>query len=136
MTVNQFLVKLKDAGVQASFDEANQRFFISSKTSGKDGDFSLVANDTAGRDSLYELGLYTDDKTSTAEYTKWAGYYNAADGTYTSALDDIINSAYESNKISFDTVAQEKLAAYSKASATVDSFNTKYMSDTGVTAER
>ena len=135
MTVNQFLVKLKDAGVQASFDEANQRFFISSKTSGKDGDFSLVANDTAGRDSLYELGLYTDDKTSTAEYTKWAGYYNAADGTYTSALDDIINSAYESNKISFDTVAQKKLAAYSKASATVDSFNTKYMSDTGVTAE-
>lgn len=135
MTVNQFLVKLKDAGVQASFDEANQRFFISSKTSGKDGDFSLVANDTAGRESLYELGLYTDDKTSTAEYTKWAGYYNAADGTYTSALDDIINSAYESNKISFDTVAQEKLAAYSKASATVDSFNTKYMSDTGVTAE-
>ena len=134
MTVNQFLVKLKDAGVQASFDEANQRFFISSKTSGKDGDFSLVANDTAGRDSLYELGLYTDDKTSTAEYTKWAGYYNAADGTYTSALDDIINSAYESNKISFDTVAQEKLAAYSKASATVDSFNTKYMSDTGVDA--
>lgn len=135
MTVNQFIVKLKDAGVQASFDEANQRFFISSKTSGKDGDFSLVANDTTGRESLYELGLYTDDKTSTAEYTKWAGYYNAADGTYTSALDDIINSAYESNKISFDTVAQEKLAAYSKASATVDSFNTKYMSDTGVTAE-
>ena len=84
---------------------------------------------------MYELGLYTDDKTSTAEYTKWAGYYNAADGTYTSALDDIINSAYESNKISFDTVAQEKLAAYSKASATVDSFNTKYMSDTGATAE-
>ena len=135
MTVNQFIVKLKDAGVQASFDEANQRFFISSKTSGKDGDFSLVANDTTGRESLYELGLYTDDKTSTAEYTKWAGYYNAADGTYTSALDDIINSAYESNKISFDTVAQEKLAAYSKASATVDSFNTKYMSDTGITAE-
>lgn len=135
MTVNQFIVKLKDAGVQASFDEANQRFFISSKTSGKDGDFSLVANDTTGRESLYELGLYTDDKTSTAEYTKWAGYYNAVDGTYTSALDDIINSAYESNKISFDTVAQEKLAAYSKASATVDSFNTKYMSDTGVTAE-
>lgn len=134
MTVNQFLVKLKDAGVQASFDEANQRFFISSKTSGKDGDFSLVANDTDGRDSLYELGLYTDDKTSTAEYTKWAGYYNDTDGTYTSALDDIINSAYESNKISFDTVAQEKLAAYSKASATVDSFNTKYMSDTGVDA--
>ena len=43
MTVNQFVVKLKEAGVQASFDENNQRFFISSKTSGKDGDFALVS---------------------------------------------------------------------------------------------
>lgn len=135
MTVNQFIVKLKDAGVQASFDETNQRFFISSKTSGKDGDFSLVANDTAGQKSLYNLGLYTNDDTSTAEYKKWADYYNDADGTYKSGLDDIINSAYESKKISFDTVAKEKLATYSKAAATVDSFNTKYMSDTGVTAE-
>ena len=135
MTVNQFIVKLKDAGVQASFDETNQRFFISSKTSGKDGDFSLVANDTAGQESLYNLGLYTNDDTSTAEYKKWADYYNDADGTYKSGLDDIINSAYESKKISFDTVAKEKLATYSKAAATVDSFNTKYMSDTGVTAE-
>ena len=126
MTVNQFIVKLKDAGVQASFDETNQRFFISSKTSGKNGDFSLVANDTAGQKSLYELGLYTNDDTSTAEYEKWATYYNNTDGTYTSALDDIINSAYESKKISFDTVAQEKLATYSKAAATVDSFETRY----------
>lgn len=39
MTVNQFVVKLKDAGVQASFDENNARFFISSKTSGAKGDF-------------------------------------------------------------------------------------------------
>lgn len=126
MTVNQFIVKLKDAGVQASFDETNQRFFISSKTSGKDGDFSLVANDTAGQESLYNLGLYTNDDTSTAEYKKWADYYNDADGTYKSGLDDIINSAYESKKISFDTVAKEKLATYSKAAATVDSFETRY----------
>ena len=82
MTVNQFVVKLKDAGVQASFDENNQRFFISSKTSGKDGDFALVANDSAGMDSLRNLRLYTNDKTSQAEYAKWAKYYNADTAGY------------------------------------------------------
>ena len=126
MTVNQFIVKLKDAGVQASFDENNQRFFISSKTSGKDGDFALVANDSAGMDSLRNLGLYTNDKTSQAEYAKWAKYYNADTDTYTAELDDIINAAYESAKTNFDAVAKERLDTYSKASSTVDSFTQKY----------
>ena len=126
MTVNQFVVKLKDAGVQASFDENNQRFFISSKTSGKDGDFALVANDSAGMDSLRNLRLYTNDKTSQAEYAKWAKYYNADTDTYTAELDDIINTAYESAKTNFDAVAKERLATYSKASSIVDSFTKKY----------
>ena len=103
MTVNQFVVKLKDAGVQASFDENNQRFFISSKTSGEKGDFTLVANDTDGMSSLQQLGLYTSKSTvdgaevnspEIAEYEKWAGYYNS-DGTYAQKLQDIIDSAYE-----------------------------------------
>lgn len=126
MTVNQFVVKLKEAGVQASFDENNQRFFISSKTSGKDGDFALVANDSEGMDSLRNLGLYTNDKTSQAEYAKWAKYYNADTDTYTAELDDIINTAYESAKTNFDAVAKERLATYSKASSIVDSFTKKY----------
>lgn len=126
MTVNQFVVKLKEAGVQASFDEKNQRFFISSKTSGKDGDFALVANDSAGMDSLRNLGLYTNDKTSQAEYAKWAKYYNADTDTYTAELDDIINTAYESAKTNFDAVAKERLDTYSKASSIVDSFTKKY----------
>lgn len=126
MTVNQFVVKLKEAGVQASFDENNQRFFISSKTSGKDGDFALVANDSAGMDSLRNLRLYTNDKTSLAEYAKWAKYYNADTDTYTAELDDIINTAYESAKTNFDAVAKERLATYSKASSIVDSFTKKY----------
>ncbi len=126
MTVNQFVVKLKEAGVQASFDENNQRFFISSKTSGKDGDFALVANDSAGMDSLRNLRLYTNDKTSQAEYAKWAKYYNADTDTYTAELDDIINTAYESAKTNFDAVAKERLATYSKASSIVDSFTKKY----------
>ena len=59
MNVNQFVSKLKEAGVNASFDENNARFFISSKESGKDNDFSLVANDSNGLNALQKLGIYT-----------------------------------------------------------------------------
>ena len=58
MNVNQFVSKLKEAGVNASFDENNARFFISSKESGKDNDFSLVANDSNGLNALQKLGIY------------------------------------------------------------------------------
>ncbi|MDO5381205.1 MAG: flagellar filament capping protein FliD [Eubacteriales bacterium] len=74
MTVNQFVMKLKDAGVNASFDDTNQRFFISSKTSGKDHDFSLVANNSNGLKLLKGLGIYTVNNTDSAEYKKWAEY--------------------------------------------------------------
>ena len=43
-TINDFVSKLNEAGVQASYDENNHRFFVSSKTSGKAGDFSISAN--------------------------------------------------------------------------------------------
>ena len=41
MTVNEFVVKLKDAGLSANFDEANKRIFINAKESGTAGDFKL-----------------------------------------------------------------------------------------------
>ena len=57
MTVNNLISKLKDSGVNASFDENNQRFFISSKTSGTEHEFSLTANSSAGMTALSALGL-------------------------------------------------------------------------------
>lgn len=62
MTVNQFVNKLNDAGVIANFDEKNQRFFISSKTSGKEGDFSISANSSQGLNALNKLGLLSDEE--------------------------------------------------------------------------
>lgn len=63
MTVNQFVTKLKESGVNASFDETNQRFFVSSKTSGVDGDFNLNAEDAEGLNALKSMGLLvTTDK--------------------------------------------------------------------------
>lgn len=152
MTVNQFIAKLKDAGVQASFDENNQRFFISSKTSGKEGDFTLVANDTDGMASLNKLGLSTsiydssikDDENQSEtykEYKKWADYWSEYNQSGLSdeekantELGKIINEAYNSQKTNFDTVAKELLDNYSKAVSAKESFENKYQSDTGLSA--
>lgn len=57
MTINQFVSKLKGAGLNASFDETNQRFFVSSKSSGADNDFSLTASNSGGAAALKALGL-------------------------------------------------------------------------------
>ena len=79
MNVNQFVAKLKEAGVNASFDENNARFFISAKESGKDNDFSLTANDANGLNALKALGIYTVNKTDKAEYTRLAALTEGSD---------------------------------------------------------
>ena len=47
-TVNDFVSKLKDAGIGANYDEKNNRIYINSKTVGSDGDFELVGTDDEG----------------------------------------------------------------------------------------
>ncbi len=63
-TVNDVVNKLKNAGVNASFDEKNQRIFVSSKKSGAANDFTLTANDSAGSKALAKLGLLVGSETS------------------------------------------------------------------------
>lgn len=102
MTVNGFVNQLKSAGVNASFDETNQRFFISATASGKDADFSLSGNDAAGNTVLSELGIlaYTDN-----EKAKYKAYADMSD-------DDIASRTaadYANQKSAIET-ANKKLA--------------------------
>lgn len=53
-TIGQLVKMFQDAGVNASFDEKNQRFFVSAKDSGADADFSITAEI---EDTLTALGL-------------------------------------------------------------------------------
>lgn len=59
MTLKQLDAELSDLGLNVNFDEHNQRFFISSKNSGDEADFSLLATDTDSLDALNKLGLST-----------------------------------------------------------------------------
>ena len=53
-SISDVLSELKDAGLNASFDEKNQRIFISSKKSGAASDFTISASDN---DALKALGI-------------------------------------------------------------------------------
>ena len=62
MTINPLVAKFKDAGVNASFDTTNQRFFINSTGTGSAKNFTLTSDDST---ALASLGLdpnttYTD----------------------------------------------------------------------------
>lgn len=56
-TLQQLATQLNDAGVTASFDATNQRFYIASKESGKENDFTIEGADQASNDLLATLGL-------------------------------------------------------------------------------
>ena len=76
MTITQFTTKLKEAGLNASFDATNQRFFISSKESGAEADFSLSGNNADGTELLKKMGLYS---VSTADISAYSDYIAAAE---------------------------------------------------------
>ncbi len=117
LTVNKFIAKLKDAGVNASFDENNQRFFISAKEPGKDNDFSLTANDAGGLNALSNMGLYTSNTTENAEYKAWATYSDEE-------LTAIKDSRYDASKTDYKTVQAEYKKNYASSLSKIKSANT------------
>ena len=75
-TISDVLTKLKEAGLNANFDEKQQRLFISAKTSGASNDFSITAAGSNGQAALKALGIQLNpDGDPTAE-----GYAKKIDG--------------------------------------------------------
>lgn len=72
MTLKELDAELSDLGLNVNFDEHNQRFFISSKNSGEEADFSLLAVDEAGMNALNRLGLRTMTANTAEAYEQFA----------------------------------------------------------------
>ncbi len=94
MSVDKFVATLKEAGLQASFDEDNQRFFISAKASGADADFSLSGTSASANEALKALGLYT---ISTADISSYQSYIDSAD-TEAESKNEYLNNLLNANK--------------------------------------
>lgn len=75
-SIDDFIKQLKDAGLTANFDSANQRIFISANDSGAANDFSITANDMNGLKALSGLGLLTaEDVEGNAFYQEYSRLY-------------------------------------------------------------
>ncbi len=114
-TVSEFIEKLNGAGVQASFDEKNHRIFVSAKSSGKDGDFSISANNTVGLTALQSVGLLSD--TEVSSYNSTAVVDNkliSKTFTYSAAGQDnnILTKDVAGFKDLIDTIQTAKNALY------------------------
>lgn len=83
MKINDFVKAVNDnTALKASFDQDNQRIYLSSWASGEAGNFYLSGNDAGGLEALKTLKLLsaTDiDKLTAAggEYDVWSKYVNA-----------------------------------------------------------
>jgi flagellar hook-associated protein 2 len=74
MTISELVKQFQSAGLNASFDETNQRFFISSKSTGEANDFELSVNGSSSTSEtskkvLSELGLYAEPASTTSTGT-------------------------------------------------------------------
>lgn len=87
-SVNTAVARLKEAGLNASFDEINQRFFVSSKASGSEGEFSIIGANSSGLKALNGMGLNSVTSADVESYRYWAALTdddisNFADTDYT-----------------------------------------------------
>lgn len=144
MTLTAVANAFKGAGLNASFDANNGRFFISAKESGADNDFTLTASDSSGLSLLQNLGIYSTSTATTAEYTTWANYTDEelenlaseAANKNTKSVEDRAeayakqyNSAYNASKAITDangslSEMETKKAEYENAMSAYDSYKT------------
>lgn len=71
-SVNTAVARLKEAGLNASFDEINQRFFVGSKASGSEGEFSIIGANSSGLKALNGMGLNSVTSADVESYRYWA----------------------------------------------------------------
>lgn len=90
-TIDDVINMIKTTGLNANFDQENQRIFISSKNTGEANNFNLMANDEGGLNALALLGLLSKDDLVSDESKKWAAYQNA-DGSYTDDYYDALSA--------------------------------------------
>lgn len=105
MTLEEVAGKFSAVGLNARYDQTNQRFFISSKNSGAINNFTLTANDSKGLEALSKLGLLSANDLDSEEYKTWRSYRTDA-AAYQKAVDAEVAKRAASYK-----AQNEKLAA-------------------------
>lgn len=135
-TLQDIADQLKEAGLNANFDENNSRFFVSAKESGVENDFELMGTDANATKALISMGLYTkltgaggSITDAGKDYKVYADYKGATDAETEANLRDALGRyKTASNTVTSTTTQISNLTAgmsYARAyAATQEFYNT------------
>lgn len=132
-TIDGLVSSLKDAGVNASYDETNRRIFVSSKETGKENDFSITGANLSGLKALAAAGLSVLSQADKESYEKMSKYAKATTQETSDAMYEMLKklkAAYDSNAEL--TLKEKNLNAkinYSNAKDAVNQFSDDNNSD-------
>ena len=127
-TVSDFVSKLNEAGVKASYDATNQRIFVTATDSGVENDFAITGTDANGTSALNALGLNVKSTANTTMYTAWAAYeIKDAKGNYdaaaTQANMESILAALKTAKEAISTAKNNQTQSQAKITKDVAQIN-------------
>ena len=94
-TMSDVEKKLKEAGLNASYDSTYKRFYISAKDTGADNDFTLTGANTGGATALYKLGIAVGTSTSNP-YSQYDSLYGGSDAATQQKIENAV-AAYKSS---------------------------------------
>lgn len=125
-TVGDFVQKLKDAGLNASFDEKQSRFFISAKDSGADSKFTITntalsADQTAAKDALMQAMDYSNLSSSDQSTVK-----QVLSDLQNAQTTEAKTAAYKSLQDIADAAAKTKVTDYYTKQLT-DQYTSEYI---------
>ena len=138
-TISDVLNKFKDAGLNASFDAKNQRFFISSKESGLANDFSITASNENGDAALAKLGLKVSLDKDEATLKKYQELADKKGTTYEETvknLDGPINAEIEKQKESYAKQYASLMDTKTNAEKAIADLEAKYTDFASVDASQ
>ena len=107
-TIDDLVSSLKDAGVNASYDETNRRIFVSAKETGKENDFSITGANLSGLKALAAAGLSVMSQADKESYQKMSTYAKeaTADKTAKQVTSDAMYAMLTNLKDAYDSNAE------------------------------
>lgn len=94
-TMSDVEKQLKEAGLNASYDSTYKRFYISSKDTGVENDFTLTGANASGATALYKLGIAVGTSASNP-YSQYDSLYGGSDAATQQNIENAV-AAYKSS---------------------------------------
>lgn len=123
MTINSFVATLKNAGVEANYDEKNRRLHIAAAKSGAENDFSITASNKEGTDALDKLGILSYGEKEKDAYQEYA---NMSDADKLAAVNSDVAKRLQSYISQRESLLKTQTEQQEALDASKDAFSTEY----------